>query len=199
MSCPKNLRSLTAFLHRLVSMPLVQTGSVSAGIILVLFLATYEMTDEIHELDPWSLYQMVVQLYPWHVSQDIFFSCNMDSNWVLHVIPTCEEWGGSPHQQGASLWVPAGCPTPQLNFDISTQRQHQAVQITDYCIPLSPISGCQVQARLLPVLLTHWSQTTGSNNLSQLRMPSASPGCDLYFWLTGLLTRESHDCVLGFD
>ena len=52
VSYPKNLRSLTAFLHFLVSMPLVQIGSVSAGIILVLFLATYETTDEIHELDP---------------------------------------------------------------------------------------------------------------------------------------------------
>ena len=165
-------------------MPLVQTGSVSAGIILVLFLATYEMTDEIHELDPWSLYQMVVQLHPWHVSQDIFFSCNMDSNWVLHVISTCEEWGGSPHQQGASLgtsWVSytstqfwhiytetaSGCadhrllytPLPHLRMPGASQVVTCASDplVTNYRFQQSlPTQDAKCKSRLWPVLLTDW-------------------------------------------
>lgn len=111
----------------------------------------------------------------------------MDSNWVLHVIPTCEEWDGSPYQQGASLWVAAGCPTPRLNFDIIYTETASGCVALNCCTPLPHLRMPGASPRLLPCFLTHWPQTTRFQQSLQLRMPTASPGCDLYFWLTGLL------------
>lgn len=74
--------------------------------------------------------------------------------------------------------TPAGCGRIQLSSDIIYQDST--------CKGLSPTrspstSDTSLKPSLLPGLLTDQLQLGGSNNPLQIRAPTESPGCYLYF------------------